>query len=362
MKERRVVFCGGGTGGHTFPALAVAQKLRQALPAVHLAFIGTGRRVEREILDRAGEKESYTLPVEGLRGRGWQKVRAFTLLPAAFFKAFRLLRRLRPDLVVGLGGYSSGPVVLLASLLGVPTMILEQNVRPGLTNRLLLPWVRGAVTAFERSLPYFKGKGVFLGNPVREEFHDLPPKKKTGRFILLVFGGSQGSHYLNRIMTAALPYLRARRGDLGVFHQTGPQEENRVREAYAQAGFSEARVSAFIVDMPALVGQADFVICRAGATTAAELVAARKASLLVPFAQSAGGHQLENARELERVGGAEVWPEALLTPPKLAERILFYLDRPDRLGLMEKNLQELGTRDAAGRIAGLCLEIMAAKI
>jgi UDP-N-acetylglucosamine--N-acetylmuramyl-(pentapeptide) pyrophosphoryl-undecaprenol N-acetylglucosamine transferase len=362
MKEKRVVFCGGGTGGHTFPALAVAKKLRQALPAVHVSFIGTGRRVEREILARAGEKEFYPLPMEGLRGRGWQKLRTLTLLPAAFFKAFRLLRRLRPDLVLGVGGYSSGPVVLLASLLGVPTMILEQNVRPGLTNRLLLPWVRRAVVAFERSLPYFRGKGVFLGNPVREEFHDLPPKEKGGRFTLLIFGGSQGSHFLNRAMTSALPTLQARRGDLRIIHQTGPQEESRVREAYAQAGFSEAQVSAFIVDMPAMVGQADFIICRAGATTAAELIASRKASLLVPFARSAGGHQLENARELERVGGAEVWPEALLTPERLAERILFYLDRSDRLDLMEKNLQGLGTREAAGRIAGLCLELMAAKI
>jgi UDP-N-acetylglucosamine--N-acetylmuramyl-(pentapeptide) pyrophosphoryl-undecaprenol N-acetylglucosamine transferase len=362
MREKRVVFCGGGTGGHTFPALAVAKKLRQLLPAVRLAFIGTGRRVEREILERAGEKEFYPLPMEGLKGRGWRMVRGLYLLPAAFLKTCRLLRRLRPDLVVGVGGYSSGPVVLLASLLGKPAVILEQNVKPGFTNRLLLPWVRRAVAAFEGSLPYFKGKGVFLGNPVREEFCDLPPKKHAGRLVLLVFGGSQGSHYLNRVMTAALPFLQARRGELRIFHQTGPVEESRVQEAYAQAEFSQAEVSAFIVDMPGMFGQADLIICRAGATTVAELIAARKASLVVPFAQAAGGHQLENARELERAGGAEVWTEASLSPERLAERILFYVDRPEELGRLENNLQGLGRRDAAGRIAGLCLELMGLNI
>ena len=361
MMDKRMVFCGGGTGGHIFPGLAVAQKLRQTLPGIHLAFIGTGRRVEREILDRAGEKEFYSLPVEGLRGRGWQKAKTLALLPAAFFKAFRLLRRLKPGLVVGLGGYSSGPVVLLASLLGVPTLILEQNLRPGMTNRLLLPWVRRAVAAFERSLPYFKGKGVFLGNPVRQEFRSLPPKKKSGSFTLLIVGGSQGSRFLNQVMTAALPLLQDKRATLDIVHQTGLAQENSVREAYAQAGFGRARVTAFIVDMPAAFGQADLIVCRAGATTAAELIAARKASVLVPFARSAGGHQMENARELERAGGAEVWPETLLSPERLAERVLFYLDRPDKLDLMEKNLQRLGTPDAAGRIAGLCLELMRAK-
>jgi UDP-N-acetylglucosamine--N-acetylmuramyl-(pentapeptide) pyrophosphoryl-undecaprenol N-acetylglucosamine transferase len=148
---------------------------------------------------------------------------------------------------------------------------------------------------------------------------------------------------------------------MDIVHQTGPEEEQPVRAAYAQAGFSRALVTAFIVDMPAAVGRADLVVCRAGATTAAELIAARKASLLVPFARSAGGHQMENARELEQRGGAEVWPEALLSPERLAERILFYLDRPDKLDIMEKNLQQLGTPDAAGRIAGLCLELMRAK-
>jgi UDP-N-acetylglucosamine--N-acetylmuramyl-(pentapeptide) pyrophosphoryl-undecaprenol N-acetylglucosamine transferase len=361
MKDTRLVFCGGGTGGHIFPGLAVAQKLRQVVPDIRLAFIGSGRRVEREILEGAGEKEFYSLPVEGLRGRGWQKVKTLALLPAAFFNAFRLLRRLKPGLVVGLGGYSSGPVVLLASLLGVPTLILEQNLRPGMTNRLLLPWVRRAVAAFERSLPYFKGKGVFLGNPVRQEFHALSPKKKTGGFNLLIVGGSQGSHFLNQAMIAALPFLQDKRETMDIVHQTGPEEEQPVRAAYAQAGFSRALVTAFIVDMPAAVGRADLVVCRAGATTAAELIAARKASLLVPFARSAGGHQMENARELEQRGGAEVWPEALLSPERLAERILFYLDRPDKLDIMEKNLQQLGTPDAAGRIAGLCLELMRAK-
>lgn len=357
MRARRIVICGGGTGGHTFPALAVARKLRGALPGVSLAFIGTERPLESEILSRAGE-EFHSLPISGIRGRGWGIVPSVLRVPRAFLKAFRLLRTLRPDLVIGVGGYSSGPVVLLASLLGTPTLLMEQNVRPGLTNRLLLPFVRRAVASFKRTLPELRGKGVFLGNPVREEFEALSPRRPDGKLSLLVFGGSQGSRFLNEVMTGALPHLAPMKSRLLIRHQTGEIDEARVRGAYGRAGFESAEVSAFIVDMASAFGGADLVLCRAGATTVAELIAARRPAILVPFARAAGGHQTENARELERAGSAEVWSERLLPPEKLAERILFYAGRPDRLRSMARNLETLGTKNAAGRIAELCLEIM----
>ncbi|OGD12244.1 MAG: undecaprenyldiphospho-muramoylpentapeptide beta-N-acetylglucosaminyltransferase [Candidatus Aminicenantes bacterium RBG_13_62_12] len=357
MRPRRVAICGGGTGGHILPALAVGRKLREALPGVRLAFIGTRRKVEMEIMARSGE-EFHPLQIAGLRGRGWRVLPSLLRIPAALVQSLLLIKKIRPDLVIGAGGYSSGPFVLLASLLGKPTIILEQNVKPGLTNRWLLPFVRRAVASFERTLPDLRGKGVFLGNPVREEFAALEPRTPDGKLNLLVFGGSQGSRFLNDLMTAALPQLAPGKNNLRIRHQTGAADEKQVREAYVRAGFQDAEVTAFIVDMASAFSRADLIICRAGATTVAELIAGRKAALLIPFGRAAGGHQMENAKELERAGGAEVWSEDRITPEKLAERILFYAGHPGRMQDLAGNLKALGTDNAAGQIVELCLKIM----
>jgi UDP-N-acetylglucosamine--N-acetylmuramyl-(pentapeptide) pyrophosphoryl-undecaprenol N-acetylglucosamine transferase len=361
MRPRLVLICGGGTGGHTFPALAVGRKLKEILPGTRTVFVGTGRKIEAEIMARAGE-EFRPLKISGLRGRGWKSIPALLQVPGALVEALELLRKFRPDLVVGAGGYSSGPVVLLASLLGRATILLEQNVKPGLTNRLLLPFVKKAAASFERTLPDLRGKGIFLGNPVREGFAVLPPRPADGKLSLLLVGGSQGSRFLNDAAAGCLPRLSGLRERLVIRHQTGASDEARLREAYRRAGFEQAEVSAFIVDMAAALGRADLVVCRAGATTVAELIAGRRASILVPFDKAAGGHQLENARELERVGGAEVWSEARFSPEVLAERIRFYADHPGRLRAMAAALEPLRTEDAAGRIARLCLDIMGVRI
>lgn len=357
MRPRRVVICGGGTGGHVFPALAVGRALRRVLPAARLSFVGSRRKVEAEIMARAGE-EFVPLRIAGLRGRGWRIVPSLLQVPPALLEAFLLVKKLRPDLVVGAGSYSSGPVVLLASLLGKPTLILEQNVSPGFTNRLLLPFVRKAVASFERTLPALRGKGVFLGNPVREEFAALKPRTPDGKLNLLVFGGSQGSRFLNEVMTRCLQRLAPRKNSLAIRHQTGEAGAPRVSEAYRLAGFARAEITPFIADMASALGGSDLVLCRAGATTVAELIAGRRASILVPFGRAAGGHQMENARELERAGGAEVWREADLTPDRLAGRILHYADRPGLLRDMAGRLEALRTDGAAGRIADLCLKLM----
>jgi UDP-N-acetylglucosamine--N-acetylmuramyl-(pentapeptide) pyrophosphoryl-undecaprenol N-acetylglucosamine transferase len=360
MKERRVIISGGGTGGHLYPALVLGRKLRDMDPRLALTFVGGGREAEREIMAR--EAVRYVpMRIEGLKGRGRHAVRAAALLPGAFLKSLVLLVRLRPRLVVGVGGYSSGPIVLLAAWAAVPTLILEQNVRPGFTNRLLIRWVKKAAVAFAASLPYFRGKGIHLGNPVRPAFAALPPKVRGDGLSLLVFGGSQGSGVLNRAVAAALPRLAPVQGRLTMVHQTGPADLVVVRAAYAAQGFDRAEVAAFFHDMPARFGAADLVLCRAGATSCAELVAARKASILVPFAQAADDHQTANAAALRNAGGAEVILEGELTADRLAGRILDFLARPERITAMENGLAPLRKDGAADDIARLCFDLMEAR-
>jgi UDP-N-acetylglucosamine--N-acetylmuramyl-(pentapeptide) pyrophosphoryl-undecaprenol N-acetylglucosamine transferase len=357
MRTRRVFVSGGGTGGHLYPALVLGRALREAAPDVEIIFIGSRRAAERRIL-AAQNVRSVAMSIEGLKGRGLKSIRGLVLLPAAFLKSFALLLRWRPRLVVGVGGFSSGPVVLLASWMRIPTLIMEQNVRPGFTNRMLSRWVKQVVVAFEESLSCFRGKGIRLGNPVRPEFASLPPRTRGARLNLLVFGGSQGSHVLNQGLSNALPLLAELKNCLAIVHQTGPGDLQAVRRAYAEAGLDEAVVEAYFDDMPARFGWADLVISRAGATTCAELIAAGRASILVPFAGAAENHQARNAAAMVAAGGAEVLLESEFTPVRLAERIRGLFSQPARLEAMERGLAPLKTPDAAGRIAALCLDLM----
>ncbi len=357
MKHRRVFISGGGTGGHLYPALVLGRALREADPGLEIVFIGSRREAERRILAAQGVR-SVSMAIEGLKGRGLKSVRGLVLLPGAFLKSLALLVRLRPALVVGVGGFSSGPVVLTAAWLGRPTLILEQNVRPGFTNRMLTRWADKAVVAFEESLPCFRGKGVRLGNPVRPEFYHLPAPAAGPRPRILVFGGSQGSHVLNLALIGALAEIARRPVRPAFVHQTGPADLEAVRLAYAQAGFEDAVVEAYFDDLPARIGWADLVVGRAGATTCAELIAAGRASLLVPFAGAAEGHQAGNAAALAAAGGAEVLAEADLVPGRLAAVLAGILDDPARLKRMAAALRPLRTPDAAAEIAALALSLM----
>jgi len=357
MKPRGVVMSGGGTGGHLFPALAVARALRGIDPGLPVVFAGSRRPLEAGLLAGTGF-DFVPLAIEGLKRRGWKSLRTLALLPVALAQALALLARTRPRLVVGAGGYSSGPVVLPAALLGVPTLLLEPNVRPGFTNRLLRPWVRAAAVAFPDSLPAFKGKGVVLGNPVRAAFETIGPPPAGGPFTVLVFGGSQGSAFLNEAFGAALPLLAARKADLRVVHQTGARDLARVRERYRAQGFGAVEAAAFFADMPERFARAHLVVCRAGATTCAELVAAGRAAVLVPFAAAAEGHQLHNARALEKAGGAVVLEEKDCAPEALAAAILRLAADRAALASMEAKLAALRRPGAAGRIARLCLDLM----
>ena len=357
MRRPHVIISGGGSGGHLYPALVVGRKLLEQAPEIALTYVGTRREVEGRIMADHGVR-FIPMRIEGLKGRGLKSLRGLIILPLAFVHSLAILARTRPALVVGVGGYSSGPIVLLASLARIPTVILEQNARPGFTNRVLARVVRKAVVAFASTLPAFKGKGVVLGNPVREEFYALPAKPRGAGLDVLVFGGSQGSHFLNTRIVGALPLLAAAKDRLRLTHQTGTNDLAGVAAAYRASAFAGAEVAAYLPDMAAYFGRADLVVCRAGATTLAELIAARKASLLVPFAGAADDHQTANARELASVGGAEVVPEAEATAETLAARILRLLDHPGDLDAMERSVARLQAEDPAGRIAALCLSLM----
>jgi UDP-N-acetylglucosamine--N-acetylmuramyl-(pentapeptide) pyrophosphoryl-undecaprenol N-acetylglucosamine transferase len=354
---RRVLFSGGGTAGHLYPALAVGRRLRERWPDMKVTFVGGSRKLEKTLMDYH-QADFIPLKIEGLKGRGWKTLRSLFLLPFAFLKTIVLLIKIRPHLSIGVGGYSSGPVVLLSALMGIPTLIMEQNALPGFTNRLLRRWAKKAAVSFPAALDYFGDKGVLTGNPVREEFTLIPPKPRNGTLSVLVFGGSQGSHFLNTAVSESLPALKDRAGRLRFTHQTGGKDLEWVRRRYEQAGIS-ARVEAFIFDMPAALAEADLVIARAGATSVAELAAAGKASILVPFALAADDHQRLNARELESAGGAEIILEKEFTPEVFAGKIIHFIDHTERLDRMEQNLRQLRKTDAAERIADLCFDLMA---
>jgi UDP-N-acetylglucosamine--N-acetylmuramyl-(pentapeptide) pyrophosphoryl-undecaprenol N-acetylglucosamine transferase len=357
MKGKRVIISGGGTGGHLYPALAVGEKLKKKDPSVEITFVGSNRQLEKNIMERY-QANFIPLKIEGLKGKGPSTFKSLILLPFSFFKSLIILLRMRPALVIGVGGYSSGPIVLLASLFRIPTLIMEQNLRPGLTNRLLLPWVRKAVVAFEGSLPYFKGKGNLTGNPTREEFVSLPKKDRNHRLSILIFGGSQGSSFLNKGVTESLPLLTQEKKALRFVHQTGETDYEWVKDRYAKLGYTDVIVSPYFFDMPSYFQSSDLIVCRAGATTIAELIAAQKASLLVPFAKATDNHQVFNARELEAAKGAEILPEVEFTPEAFTEKIRDFMTNKDKIDRMENNLKQLKKENAAEKISDICFKLM----
>ncbi len=357
MKERKIIISGGGTGGHLYPALAIGEKLKERAPHLQLTFVGSSRAVEKAIMERQGV-DFISLKIEGLKGKGLKSIKSLFLLPISLVKSLAILLSLKPSLVIGVGGYSSGPIILLASWMRIPTLILEQNLYPGLTNRLLIPWVKKAVVSFQSSLPYFKGKGIFVGNPVRKEFYGLPPKERNCKFTLLIFGGSQGSHFLNQEIVASLPLLKKEKKNLRIFHQTGKKDFEWVKNGYAEHHFEEAVVARYFFDMADYFQKSDLIISRAGATTIAELIASQKASLLVPFSQASDNHQVLNARELEKISGAKVLLEEEFTPEVFAQKIFFFLKNRESINQMEKNLASLKKNRVAEKIAALCFELM----
>ncbi|MFI5178505.1 MAG: undecaprenyldiphospho-muramoylpentapeptide beta-N-acetylglucosaminyltransferase, partial [Vicinamibacterales bacterium] len=327
----RVVIAGGGTGGHLYPGIAVARELLSRAPDTRVSFAGTASGIESRVLPREGFPldliRSGGLKGMSLAGRLW----GAALVPASLVGAWRIVSARRPDLVIGVGGFSSGPLVLVAALRGVPTMLLEQNAVPGLTNRLLARVVRAAAVTFESSRVWFGSKAFVSGNPVRPEFFATAGSGGDARESthddhasvtrVLVFGGSQGAHAINVAMVEAAVQLAAGGTHLRLTHQTGERDVEMVRTAYARTGL-QADVEPFLYDMGRQLRQADLIVCRAGATTLAEIAAAGKAAILVPLPTATDDHQRKNAEALASAGAADVLPQANMTGAELARRII----------------------------------------
>jgi UDP-N-acetylglucosamine--N-acetylmuramyl-(pentapeptide) pyrophosphoryl-undecaprenol N-acetylglucosamine transferase len=356
----RVLIAAGGTGGHIYPGIAVANEVMRRDAKSEVRFVGTARGLETRLVPQAGFELSL-IESAGLKNVGLvARMRGLLLLPKSFFAARRLIREFRPDVVVGAGGYVTGSVLLTAALMRIPTLVMESNALPGFTNRRLARFVNRAAVAFEAALPYFRGKGVVIGNPVRREFFDIPPKKRDAtRFSLLVFGGSQGARAINEAMVAALPHLEAERDVLKITHQTGEADFEKVSAGYRDAGWNErADVRRYIDDMVAEFALADLIVSRAGATTSAELVAAGKAAIMIPFPQAADDHQRKNAEALEAAGAAHMILQKDLTGERLATEINALTKAPDELTKMEAESRKLARGDAAVAAVNLIEELI----
>ncbi len=355
----RVVIAGGGTGGHLYPGIAVARELLLRVPDAIVSFAGTAKGIEARVVPREG----FALDVirsAGLKGKSFTgRVLGLGLLPLGGADALALLGRRRPDLVIGVGGYSSGAVVALAALRGTPTLLLEQNAVPGLTNRLLAPLVRAAAVTFEATLPYFKGKGFVSGNPVRSTFLDdeaAGPSDPDAPVGVLIFGGSQGAHAINVAAVEAAPELARSGTRLSVTHQTGEGDLEMVREGYLGAGLA-ARVEPFLYAMDREMKAAQVIVCRAGATTLAEITAAGRAAVLVPLPTATDDHQRKNAGVLARAGAAEVIDQRELTGTRFAAAVLALARNGERRERMAGAARRLAKPDAARVIVDRALAL-----
>jgi UDP-N-acetylglucosamine--N-acetylmuramyl-(pentapeptide) pyrophosphoryl-undecaprenol N-acetylglucosamine transferase len=345
----KVLIAAGGTGGHIFPGIAVAKEILRRNGASEVLFVGTARGLETRIVPENGFQLSL-INSAGLKNVGFAgKIKGLSVLPKSFIEARKIIRQFRPHVVVGAGGAVSGPVLMMAAIMGVPTLVMDSNALPGFTNRQLAKFVDKAALTFDEAVKFFGKKAIVTGNPVRREFFEVPRKIRSDLFHVLIFGGSQGARAINEAMAAALPHLAEHRGRLTVTHQTGEADLDKIRAAYAESDFADADVWPFISDMFVEFGKADLVICRAGATTCAELAAAGKAAIMVPLPTAADDHQRKNAEALERVGAAKMVLQAELTGERLANEIGELIATPEKISAMEAAAKSIGKPDAAER-------------
>jgi UDP-N-acetylglucosamine--N-acetylmuramyl-(pentapeptide) pyrophosphoryl-undecaprenol N-acetylglucosamine transferase len=351
----RAILAGGGTGGHVIPALAIAQELQKQFGA-EVLFIGTARGIENRLVPAAGFP--LRLIEVGALNQVSLKIRLKTLfrLPLAVWEARRMLSEFGPDVVIGVGGYASGPAMLAAILRKIPTLAFEPNVVPGFANRMVARWVSGAAVHFEETARFFPRAQV-TGVPVRQAFFEIAEKiAPNAKPTLLVFGGSQGAHAINQAMIQCLPELLKQAPGIHIIHQTGERDYNEAQAAYQRAGAS-AEVSPFISDMPAIFARADLVLCRSGASTVAEIAAAGKPAIFVPFPRAADDHQRINAQALEKAGAAVVLEETKLDDVWLVETVSTLLADSPRLRRMSEAARSLAHPNAARDIAGMAAQL-----
>jgi UDP-N-acetylglucosamine--N-acetylmuramyl-(pentapeptide) pyrophosphoryl-undecaprenol N-acetylglucosamine transferase len=351
----RAILAGGGTGGHVIPALAIAHELRKTYDA-EVLFIGTARGIENRLVPAAG------FPLRLIEVGALNRVslatrlKTFSGLPRAVWAARGMLGEFLPDVVIGVGGYASGPAMLAAVLKGIPTLAFEPNVVPGFANRMVARWVSAAAVHFSETAKYFRHAEV-TGVPVRQAFFDIAVKTAVHEPpTLLVFGGSQGAHAINQAMTRCLAELMRQAPGIHIIHQTGERDYNDAQAAYERAGVS-AEVFPFINDMPAFFARADLVLCRSGASTVAEIAAAAKPAIFVPFPRAADDHQRVNAQAFERAAAAVVLEETKLDDVWLAETISSLIGDPVRLRKMSEAARSLAHPNATRDIAAMAARL-----
>jgi UDP-N-acetylglucosamine--N-acetylmuramyl-(pentapeptide) pyrophosphoryl-undecaprenol N-acetylglucosamine transferase len=351
----RAILAGGGTGGHVIPALAIAQELRTRYDA-EVLFIGTARGLENRLVPAAG------FPLQLVKVGALNRVSLLTRvktmldLPRAVFSAAGILNDFHPEVVIGVGGYASGPAMLAAIFKHIPTVAFEPNFVPGFANRVVARFVSAAAVHFERTAEHFRN-AVVTGVPVRPAFFQIPVKPYfSSSPTLLVFGGSQGARAINKVVPLAMPELIKRMPGVRVIHQTGERDYNDVQSAYEQAGIT-AEVHKFIDDMPGFFARADLILCRSGASTVAEIAAAGKPAIFVPFPLATDDHQRRNAEALERAGAAVVLEETRLDEVWLVDTISALLEDPSRLAGMSQAARAMAHPDAAKDIAELAARV-----
>jgi len=358
----RIIIAGGGTGGHVIPALAIAQQLRKQFGA-EILFIGTARGIETRLVPQAG------FPLELIRVGALKNVSLMTRLktmfdlPRAIAASSRMLSDFDPEVVIGVGGYASGPAMVAAIRRRLPTLAFEPNVVPGFANRMIARWVSAAAVHFEETCEYFPHCQV-TGVPVRAEFFTIPPKTTAstggGAPTLLVFGGSQGARAINQAMIESLPGLLEKIPGVHIIHQTGQRDYDQVLAAYQQSGIS-GEVHKFIDDMPGTFARADLLVCRSGASTVGEITAAGKPAIFVPFPAAADDHQNVNARALERAGAAIVVEESNLEAAYLVETIVALIGDSRQLRSMSAAAKSLAHPQAVEEIAEMVGKLAAAE-
>ena len=341
----KVLIAAGGTGGHIYPGIAVAKEILRRNADSEVLFVGTARGLETKIVPDNGFQLSL-INSAGLKNVGFiGKLKGLALLPKSFLEARTIIKEFKPDAVVGAGGYVSGPVLLMAWLMRFPTLVMDSNALPGFTNRRLAPFITKAALTFEDAIPYFGKKGVVTGNPVRQEFFEIAPKQRGEKINLLIFGGSQGARAINNAMADALGSLPEDK--LQITHQTGEFDFEKLKEIYSRSEFQSSDVRPYISNMVEEFAKADLVICRAGATTCAELAAAGKASIMIPLPTAADDHQRKNAEALEKASAAKMILQRDLTGESLANEILDFVNSPEKIGAMEASAKKLARADAA---------------
>lgn len=348
-----LLIAGGGTGGHVVPGIAVAEAWKKQFPEGRVVFVGSFGGIEEKLVPRAGFQLEL-LQIGALKGKSWKaQLKTLLQLPFAFWFSAFILLRLRPQAVLGVGGYSSGPVVLLARGLGwmwgARVAILEQNAVPGFTNKILgifAHQVFAALLGIERHFP--SGKTVVTGNPVRKEIKLLPSATRSP-FTVFIFGGSQGALGINSLVLEALPLLQDLKEKVRFIHQTGERDFERVIAGYGALGF-EGRIEKYIDDIVSVYAEASLLICRAGSSTLSEIAAVGRGAILIPFPHATDNHQEKNAELLREEGAALVLNQMQATGSNLAELIRNFVLNPEHLSGMEKSVQKFFKTGAAKAI------------